>query len=484
MRGLTAQRPSGAPGQVEVELVEDDVVPPSPGRPVRTRAPHDAPSRHRAPTHVGRRAVAVLGLVAVAVTVATVSETRADAEQLAAVAALPGSLEPVEGPLVPSWSVPGSMLMGLTADLALLQTSEATLAVDVATGATVWDRRVEDGVVGADDELCVPLRAPGPAELAPAVRSGPLPGGPAGDAALIACLRESPVVREAGRIVTQQARVAVLAADDGTELHGWTTRGLVVLVEHLGGDDVVAAVRTPGENLEVARWDVRTGERRWHTVTEQEVDGPVHGVWHASVDDGTLTVDDPRPLRLDVDTGQVLGRRIAASAFAEQPLAVRPPLHDGTGPAVGLRAAAEVVAVDTATGEDLWRRTGPATPLVQVGGLVVLREEEATVALAAGTGEVVWTVPTAAHVRFGPLLDGRVLLLPVAGRSALSDLPGARPRPVLDLIAVDPADGIERWRSALPTGTFTITATPGGHVVVGTTGGVVGLGHRSASPNG
>lgn len=503
MRGPTAQRSSAAPGQVEVELVEDDAaLLPGPVRPrvrsggeamsvggegrsdARTgRAAHPA---HRAPTTPGaRRALvgAVLAALAV-VAVASVSETRREAQERAAVAALPGVLETVEGPLVTAWSVPGSTLSGLTAHLVLVGTPAGTSALDPATGRVVWEWPVEPS---STSEGCSPLRTPDPTEVVAAVHGGPVLEGPAGDVpgALVACVRELAAVRDHGRTVTQHARITILAADDGHRLHGWTTRGRVVLVAHLGGgDDVVAAVRSPDGHLEAMRWDARTGAERWRTVTEREVSGPVHGVWAASAHDGVLVVDQPGPLRLDVETGAVLGPVVRGGVAgiglgAERDTADRvaapPPVHDDSLPLIGLRPGSRLTAVDLGSGEELWSRS-PGTPLAQLDGLVVVREEARTVAVRATDGELVWSVPTARHVRFGPMVDARVLLLPTGGRSALQALPGARARPALDLVAVDPRDGLERWRSALPTGTFALTATPDGYVVVQTTGGVVGLG--------
>ncbi|WP_199425070.1 outer membrane protein assembly factor BamB family protein [Actinotalea solisilvae] len=481
MRGPTAQRIAAPPGQVEVEIVDDDAAPLTQGATGRARRRPGGLSRRL------RRRGAVLLVAVLAVAAVNVVEQRREAERVAAVAALPGVLDGVDGPLVPAWTVEGSQLTGLTAHLVVVWTREATLAVEPVTGEVAWRWPAETGVPG-DAETCEPLRTPDPPELPARPLAGPVLTGPPGDppGALVACVRETPAVRDDGRVVTQQVRVSLLDADDGTPQHGWTTRGRTVVVHHLEADDVVAAVRMPDGRLEARRWDVRTGVQRWRTVTEREVEGPVHGVWSATIEGAVLTVEQPEPLRLDVGSGAVLGPAVASGALGAQagaddagggaPTDPRPaPVTDTTGPPLLLRSGADVVGVDPLTGEERWRRATAGTPLAQVDGLVVLREDGATVAVDAASGDLVWSVPTAAHVRFGPMLDGHVLLLPVRGASALSALPGARPRPVLDLVAVDPSDGLERWRAALPPGTFAISATPDGHVVVETTGGVVGL---------
>lgn len=413
-------------------------------------------------------AVAVVGA-------ASVAESRGDAARAAAVAAVPGALEAVSGPLVPRWSVPDSELRGMTADLVVVWTPDATLALDPATGDTVWERPNASGLPW-DSEQCTPLRDPDAVELEAVPRLGPVLVGPGGDApgALVACVLEQAAARVEERTITQYVQLTLLDAEDGDRRSGWTTRGRMVLVGHLGGDDVVAAVRTPDGQLEALRWDVRTGAVRWHVLGEGEVSGPVHGSWGARLEDGVLTVEQPEAVRIDVETGAVLGG-LVDDRWPAADVARALPVRDGDA-LVALRSGDELVGADVESGDERWRREGPAVPLAQLDGLVVLREETSTVAVDARTGRTVWTVPTARHVRFGPMLDGRVLLVPAPGHSALPGLPGARPRASLDLVAVDPSDGLERWRAALPAGTFALTATPGGHVVVQTTDGVVGLG--------
>lgn len=508
MRGPTAQRLSAPPGQVEVEIVDDDAAPLTLGP--SGRAPHPAgPAGHGLDASGGhgahrlddgrrraRRRGAVLLVAVLALGAVTAAQTRREAERAAAVAALPGVLEGVHGPLVPAWTVPDAQVTGLTAHLVLLWTRDGTVAVEPVTGDVAWAWPADESAA-RNTETCEPLRAPDPVELPAVPHAGPVLGGPPGDpeGALVACVRETPAVREADRVVTEHVRISLLDADDGTPLHGWTTRGRVVVVHHLAEDDVVAAVRSPGGRLEAVRWDARTGAERWHVTTEREVEGPVYGVWRATVGGGVLTVEQSRPLRVDLGSGDerepgvpavaafrglTVGARTAVPDAAERAAddVPRPaPVVDASGPELLMRVGDDdVVAIDARTGETRWRRGTPGTPLAQLGGLVVVREDGATVGVDAASGEVVWSVPTADHVRFGPMVDGDVLLLPVRGRSALAALPGARPRPVLDLVAVDPADGLERWRAALPAGTFAISATPGGRVVVQTTAGVVGLG--------
>lgn len=114
--------------------------------------------------------------------------------------------------------------------------------------------------------------------------------------------------------------------------------------------------------------------------------------------------------------------------------------------------AGELLAIDAASGEILWRFRSPSGRQVPPGAvrdgvLYVGSESDGLYALNAANGEIIWHVPDAPTVYTPVSLSGDSVIVPGADG---------------DLLAYDAADGAERWRVRYGVGNNVGPAISGG----------------------
>lgn len=441
---------SGAedPHLVDVELVEDREVPPL-GRHLRARArvgrepavpvdavPVDAdgPRRGRRSHARAWSAVGALAVVAVVGWGLNQAEERRDETRLAALAGLPGYLDPIGEPLTVAWRVDAGRPVGRTTSALLVadDTDGAApgpglAAVDLGTGVVAWRRAVAG-------ELCVPPSLDGGREL-------PL-------VSVVVCLPH------ASTSAPGVGRVTVLDAATGQEVRSQAV-GASVVADVVDGLVLMTSSTADGA-VTVRAWDPGSGLDAWEFTAAPLVPASVRVVpgWSHEVDDGVLTfVSGSLRLAFDTATGRrqsaarvgsdrvtldlpggrearwahdQLGRpkdvvivdRDGGSRFEAPGVPWLAPVRDGSATeVVVIRRTADqhLLGLDAGTGRVLWDLANVPwlEASVQVGGVVVAVSPSAAVALDVGTGLRLWEHDAArGSGTWDVLTDGHVALVP------------------------------------------------------------------------
>ncbi|MBO0924669.1 PQQ-binding-like beta-propeller repeat protein [Cellulomonas sp. zg-ZUI199] len=480
----------------EVEVV-DDVDPggatPDPSPPGGAAAGDGDPAAGS-----GRRRVALLvgaGLVVALVVAGVVGQVVVDRREralIAAVAALPYSVDLLTRPPEPAWETttryrlqiadvrtPDGLLVSVPA---ATQGPVAVTAVDAATGSEVWRTEVLDGSTHVDPRTGArALSFPGRCEQA------------GSRADLVTCWVDDGVevltADGSAEIPPTVTRVLTLDARDGsvvTDVTGALGAGVMDASFAAVADVVVVALPTEGGADVVAVGP--DGAERWRTTVALPEGADEQWFSVRTVGD-LVSVSSPTALRLldahgrtvrswgrDADSpyiaAELVAGRVHVVAYPQEGSDATDPdddvrttvllpegdvelagyplvaLDDGSVPGLLLTMREDGVTAWDVAGEELWTRDGwVAGNAVLIGGRLHLAGESAVVTLDARTGEVMWE-STAMKGTIVP--DGRHLL-------GLARAPSTAGEP--ELVALDPADGTEMWRSPLPEGTEDVTVS-------------------------
>lgn len=494
-RGLAADRggpwhPSLAGGPA-AESAEDD------GAGAPEVGPGSGTGRPGRTGRGGRRvvaALAVLGLVAFAVG-ANVLEARREAQRLAALAAVPGMLSHLDGPVEVLWEIDG-MFRGDLGELLLVAGAQGLQGVDAATGEVRWTR--PEGVAGGAEEYCMPIgRAAADMYAALGVR-GPAPDTEAlaDQPLLLACMTYSMSYAEDGSGVFGPVLISVIDGLSGEDRNHYAASGSLLNVEEVGAD-LVVTLALPDGRLRAIRWDPLLGELRWERTSATPIFTPEYpqaSGWSRVGD--VMTVTGIGSVAIDLETGEEVPAETSpedtawtdeivlpdgatatwtygataingSGAVLEEDGTVRFELpgpvwparpHDGSVPEVLVvndQASASLIGLDARTGEELWRELlGSGQALVQVDGVGVALQAPGLQAFDVRDGSLLWSAEADTNAWVSGLTDGEVVL-------ALRLDPSGRQ----DLVAYALEDGSERWSSPMPAGLNTVYATPTGRLV-------------------
>jgi outer membrane protein assembly factor BamB len=180
--------------------------------------------------------------------------------------------------------------------------------------------------------------------------------------------------------------------------------------------------------------DLATGRQRWRSVLDRGTDLQ----WAAPVVDGgqvlvadTLSHEGSAPTShlhaLDVGTGRV--RWTADLHASQQGFFTEPPVTAG-GLVYVATASRTLLALEAASGREVWRARGFPVIAGVRNGLVIVAIDDRLAALDAGSGVRRWEVPVSSRGEHWPVLDGDTVYM----------------ASVDDVIAVDAAAGTTRWR--------------------------------------
>lgn len=480
---------AGDPHLVDVELVEDP-----PSRP-RARGRHvpaarpaaaaaDGPrprdrrrSRHARPW-VAAGVVVVLGLVGWALNRA---EARRQEVQLAALANLPGYLDPIDEPLAVAWRAPGAEPAAWAGTVLLVgEPGGGVGALDLVTGRELWRRGP-----AADECHVLPER------------TGPqLPV-----ATAVVCLPDA----RTGAAEVAPPRVVVLDPEAGREVDSLTLRN-GTSVELVAGV-VVLHGTAPDGAVAVQAWDPVSGSWPWSftVAADGSADVRTDPGWSHRLGAGTIVLESHgAQLSFDVATGrsrttararpsveqadlpghrEVRWRRDrfgrprdvvvvdhdAGTRIAAPGLPWTPPVNEGVaGDVVVVRRTTDqhLLGLAARTGQVRWDLSNVAWlhPAVQVGGTVVAVSPASASALDVGTGLRLWNHPVArGAAAWRVLTDGRVVLLPSDDDAGVW------------LVARSLQTGEEDWRVPLPGAVLSVDEVDGRTVLVRTTSGLVAL---------
>lgn len=439
---------SGAedPHLIDVEMVEDlEVLPLARSRRARRGAgdragadtPDESAARVRGPLARPRLASAVAALAVVALVGwgMNQAEERRREDRLAALAGLPGYLDPIVEPLTVVWrSAAGRPVARTSTSIVLAHeadadgTPAALTAVDVVSGREVWTRAVPG-------ESCAPLAGDAGPDL-PVV-------------SVVVCLPRAVLDTPAVPLVT------VLDATTGRPVRvvGAEEALVVELV------DAHVLLTTAGDDgaVNVRAWDPVTGTEAWaFTGAPHRPDAlRVAAGWTHEVRDGAVTFES-RDVRLTFDV--VTGRRHAAASLGPSDrVAVdlpggrearwgfdrfgRPkdvivvdrdgggrfevpgvpwvaPVRDGSAQdvlVVRRTTDKHLLGVDAASGRVRWDLANAPwlEASVQVGGVVVAVSPSSAVAVDVRTGLRLWDHGSArGSGTWDVLTDGRLVLVP------------------------------------------------------------------------
>ncbi len=301
----------------------------------------------------------------------------------------------------------------------------------------------------------------------------------------------SPVIAD-GRVflTTDNGRLHVLDAEDGSSLWSFATGGTLRSTPHVtddavylgGGDD--ATLYALDQNDGEVRWTYSTGDERLTYATPTEVDGTVYvstgfgpgnggfvhavdaqsgeQVWRSEVGpqiffgpavaDGAVIAasrDTNRIAAFDADTGEELWSHVHDETFISMPTVTDGVMYIGTS-TVDFTSGS-VLALDATTGDVLWHTTGHGdsqgnTPVVY-GDLVILGSHSHSTVSAYDrtTGERVWTQGIGAPVTSAQLVTaGGVLLGGSQGQA---------------VFALDAATGTPLWDHDMPDNVLSSPAT-------------------------
>ncbi|WP_046529713.1 PQQ-binding-like beta-propeller repeat protein [Cellulomonas iranensis] len=483
MTGPDAPRGARHGGRLDVELHDDgddrpdgDVAPPAP-------APRAA--RHRRWWAVG-----VVGVVVLALTAAQVVVDLRERSALADLRGVEGLLDPLDPGVGVRWerADPGSSVDVMTPEGRVLVSEReapggvALEGMDSATGDTLWRRVLAGGTGGSP----------------PGARPEPVTCQAAPDGSgRLSCLRTGRW-RQPGPPTTGTDGAAHLWTVD---VRSGEVVGDVALEEAPTAFAMVAGtavVVTPLESaVRVTGLDPLTGAARWRLdlpgpADDGEISSLVGRADAQALDASTAAVHDGQVITLVSSDGVELRRyrpsvepdasgafhvswwtdranRAAVSVVngvttlvtAERELTVQGGgvprwADDGSAPGLVLTSGDTVRAWDVRSGEERWTADldRDVHAAIVLRGRVHLFASDRVVTVDAATGRTLWRSPPDL-VPTSPLSDGRVVLL-----VRLDDRGDGG-----ELVALDVADGDERWRSPLPEHGW-VTTTGGLLVVV------------------
>jgi len=430
---------------VEVELVEDDgpslLVPPS-DQAAYDQEPvvePDAPAAHR--RQLPRRArqviggLAALGVLAVGVPIALDLADQSDSD---------ATRVSLERPLGELWAIPGGTVQGAADGVVAVLADGKLSGYDEVTGEERW---------------LLPLGKPGGVDRCD--------GAVTTDPGVLWCWRnrQGVVVQSSGEDLLQEAAIVGVSMADGTVAVEHEVRvpsaGMVAVDGDLVVGDRVGAVLTlrrvepePWRDTWTTQVDLlpRLDLTQYQAAIEQ-VAGfvVVHGPMVAVVDPGNgrvlgtwPPVDDPFGIGIEgadlvvtdhgfaASTAMLDGVRLPQGVWYDAEGAqvvefdgtpAEPQASDGSEPGVVLAYQAEgtMLAVDIATGDELWTYSldGGEVLVRQDGTVVVTRGESEVTNLGLLDGQVKWTAEVdGLRADAGGLSDGKVVIvMAVQGRS-------------------------------------------------------------------
>ena len=448
------------------------------------------------------------GLVLALTTVAVVADHRASV-RLAALAAVPGMLTPLDGPVRELWRSEEGQFSDLAQVAGRLVGVEHRLdgavdvvALDPSSGAVAW--RVAAQPSGARDTLgeCVwpdAPAAPGSRVLADCLLL-------TGTALFASAAGASPDVVEdasAARLLVLDAAEGTVVSDDPVD----PSTSIAAL-----GTDVITCTVDADRHARVVRTDATGAVERWTFTSPAPVpldrfghadarvavvDGlvVVSGVrgWVLSADGAVLRSWNSDPTRWDggrvavINQGQLLVERgttaasgggstivdvATRSSFTEDGYAIGPVPNDGslgnlvlTQPATGT----DLVAFEGSSGARRWTSTDGVGgdlalgALLVIDGRVVRAEGDRLRAIDGRTGATIWATPVPRPSLSSLFSDGQVVLRVQAN-----------PSEGLVLVAYSLDDGSLAWRTHLPDdSTLTVVA---GRLYGSSAQGIVALG--------
>lgn len=453
----------------------------------RARPPDNPPPQHDVPVvesprpgaRVLRRWWPLAAVVALGVVAAGVVVSARDRAFVARIAAVPGLVRPLGAAPAPLWETRGSTLPGtvLAADGALVVLAEGERAWTVTShdplnGVQRWSidlAPVSRSGFEATAAVCPPLRAD------------------VGD--LVVCLvRHPPVLYSDDASIQEPPRVSVVpvSAQDGERLGEWEVRGSLVAFDRVEDDLVIGTLDAEGRMI-VQRRDARSGDVVWSVVTPVVMDAPAISVAATMrVLPGLIVLDGGATIVLDVEDGDTLltgprfgGLQVAAlgdrfatwapvgggkvhdaegtELFDVQGLPAQLSADDGSASgAIIVDEGSQVSAVDSSTGEPLWRTPSPLDPRLLVSERMVVSGADSYGVLDVTDGSMIWDVDTGDVLTWDPVSDGTLVLGPGAG-------PDGRPQ----LWGLGLEDGVRYWSVPLPEGVRRVDSV-GGHLVVRT----------------
>ena len=480
-------RPAQEDPREAADVADDDAAP-------------ERPPRHSRRWYAWRTAAAAVVTVLL-VMVLNVVEVRRHEARIAALGELAGFLDPMGAAPVETWRVAGRYA-GQAEGMALVSDGDLgqVQALDPLTGSVVWAVTGEAGS-GASRGYCTAVDE---SLTDPTAAAEPLPAPRPSDGDVVACLGD-PLPAPEGPAMAR-AVVWFLDAQTGEQLGSHSVGGSLVLADPVERDLLVGSVMPDGR-LTVVRLDPVTGGPRW-TYTSPDAMFGRDPLMIQSLDrrgDALVVGALSGEVALSVTTGAPLDPEDVATEPARHEVTYLPDGgtavwqarpgassgigrvvdHDGrrayglTGPVqrAGTRDASlpktlvlestsgtRLRGVNLRTGRQLWSaEVGPASPLVQALGVMVLGGPEAVQAVDLRDGSILWTADRDPAVASPGLSDGEVVL--VAQRED--------GRQILTARAL--SDGTEVWRAPLPDGTTSILQV-GGRLVAQTGDAVVGLG--------
>ncbi|MBT0994758.1 PQQ-binding-like beta-propeller repeat protein [Cellulomonas sp. DKR-3] len=483
---------SGRAAQMQLVEVEETsparaAAPPSGSRPEPGPSSPEGDPPPRGRLRTGRWVLLGGALAAAVVASLVVVDARArDADRDHALAT-PGLLLPVDGPLRARWSAPAASGAGTVqvagGTVAVVTTDGAGRAVTgyaAGTGEPRWRVEVEGGTSGFEDGGLT----------CPSTRYDD-------DLVLCTAATPDPLYVDEGDEVTPQTRVLAIDAATGREEGGWSQPGVLIGVQRVDDDLVLASTDEDGHTL-VQRRAGRTGDVLWtyrsrgvivsefaqarSTMDASERTAVVRGVDVVAVRlrDGLVTPVGSRALAVAAAPfrdafatwtparGGTLHDEDGA-ATVELPTIPAPlAVDDGSsGELAVVSTGVDVRGIDVGSGAEVWRAVTTMRVRGVVAQTVLLGDGPRYAALDATDGRTLWWQERRSALPWTPLTDGSVVLAP-GEDGAGGDAPGT-------LVARDLRDGGALWQTELPAGVRSLE-TVGGLVVGRTADGVVVLG--------
>jgi outer membrane protein assembly factor BamB len=355
------------------------------------------------------------GLVLV-VAAGMVIADRREAARLSALAALPGILAPVNGPVRELWRstlslAPGSNLGSeprevsgrLVVQLNRPGAGSDVVALDLVTGEEAWRAAVVRGGTLLTGTSCV---QPGAPKVA----------GDASTAPVVACVvtdATDAVDTPAGEVtVTTKARLVILDASTGAAISDGPTDPSTRVIA-FGSDLVISSVDADGI-VRITRKDPRSASGRWTFTSADPVPRDPDGlrdVWVSATGDRML-VDAVSSWWVLSGSGDVI--RTGTSPGAPVPTHIAPELTATTLFTESASAPTGVLrmdAVDLSTGRTFTAEGAPVTTAVDDGSLadsVLMESDSNLVSYDARSGLMRWTAPLPANASM-LVIDGRVV---------------------------------------------------------------------------
>lgn len=458
----------------------------------------DGPRRDRkARWRRARRWWLLATVLVVVLVVVSIVQDRRDQARLVRLAAVPGVLAPVDGPVHGLWTttvattgaitdlhdVGGVLVGGWTSP----DGGSMARGVDARTGAEVWSVPLASARVPSWG--CVTTQRPATGQN-PAV--------------LVCEVVDASATEILGTTASTHAtavHVVVLDPRTGTVLRRLPA-DVHASFAPVGTD--VALATTTDNGIDVTRLDPRTGRTVWtvHLTLDFRDAGPVLPVWVQGLGGGLLVQTDAQAWELDPTGGVVrvgadppppgvwdffrtaggdmvrvgfpspqtsgdLTYTDLATGATFTPPAARPPSYrvdDGSAPNVLLSLGPTMTAWDLRTGQQLWHSEGSMTTALILDGTVYSIGAGTVHAQDAQTGHTLWSVDTTTRGANDLATDGRTLLVLTGNDAATSTLR-----------SLDLTDGSEQWQTSLPVAAQSLQVITG-RLFASTLDGVEALG--------